>query len=219
MIYIVFHCVPDADRASRNDIFGARNSIDAMFHAPTSSTADYVDVLVCGSDHGSVHLRIFECFDLGSFDVMRSFTGSTNSKIVLHAYHPLVSTHALLAVTDAGPKAELRVITLDFRFISNSGRLLALLASKSTRLQNLLRYINQIQSHILQEWKSCQDLPRKWITNINEELQEKAHCDFVTAAYHLVCTGDCSEIMKDFLIDQVGERVSLLTVLTSLLDN
>jgi anaphase-promoting complex subunit 4 len=109
---------------------------------------------------------------------------------------------------DSVQSQELRLVTLDLRFISNSGRYLALLASKLTQLQNLLRYINQAQSHIIQEWKTCQDLPTKFMRNINEDLSEQQHCDFVTAAYHLVVTGDCSETMREFLVDQVGERVS-----------
>ena len=43
--------------------------------------------------------------------------------------------------------------------------------------------------------------------NINEDLEEKSHCDFVTAAYHLLVTGDCFEPLREFLVDQVGERV------------
>lgn len=43
--------------------------------------------------------------------------------------------------------------------------------------------------------------------NINEDLEEKCHSDFVTAAYHLLATGDCSETLREFLVDQVGERV------------
>jgi len=101
-------------------------------------------------------------------------------------------------------------MTVDLRFISNSGRYLALLASKSTQLQNLLRYIDQVQAHIIQEWKTSQDLPDKYMRNVNEDLAEKHHCDFVTAAYHLLVTGDCSETMKEFLVDQVGDRVSSL---------
>jgi anaphase-promoting complex subunit 4 len=71
----------------------------------------------------------------------------------------------------------------------------------------LLRYINQVQKQIELEWKNAQELPARYMRSINEDLQEKCHCDFVTAAYHLVVTGDCFEPMKEFLVEIVGERV------------
>jgi anaphase-promoting complex subunit 4 len=84
-----------------------------------------------------------------------------------------------------------------------------LLASKSTQLQNLLRYISQIQQHMETEWRSSQDLPSKFIRNINETLKEKLDSDLVDAAYHLVISGNCSDPMKEWLIDELTERVRL----------
>jgi hypothetical protein len=96
---------------------------------------------------------------------------------------------------------------MDLRFITKSGRYLSLLASKTTQLQNLLRYIGQVQRQIELEWKNAQELPARFLRSVNEELQEKCQCDFITAIYHLVVTGHCFEPMKEFLADIVGERV------------
>jgi len=103
----------------------------------------------------------------------------------------------------------MRLLTLDLRFITKSGIYLSLLASKITQLQNLLRYIRQVQNQIQLEWKNAQDLPRRYIRNVNEDLQERCLSDFVTSAYHLLVTGDCFEPLKEFLVDQVGERVCI----------
>ncbi|EEQ89710.2 hypothetical protein RJZ56_004714 [Blastomyces dermatitidis] len=185
-----------------DDVFGSRASIDSIFHATNKNTGDFVDVLLAGFDDGTIHLRIFDCFDVGSFHVGSSLGGSTASKILLHASHPISSTHSLLFSTGNG----LRLVTLDLRFITKSGRYLSLLASKITQLQNLLRYIKQVQAQIQLEWKNAQDLPRRYIRNVTEDLQDKCACDFVTAAYHLLVTGDCFQPLKEFLVDVLGDR-------------
>ena len=82
------------------------------------------------------------------------------------------------------------------------------MASKSTQLQNVLRYIGQVQRLLTAEWKAAQDLPSKFLRNINETLAKECHCDFINAAYHLVVTGDCFVPMKEWLVEELSERVS-----------
>ncbi|KAJ6156202.1 Anaphase-promoting complex subunit 4 [Penicillium chrysogenum] len=173
-----------------DDVFSSRASLDAIFHS-SKDTNDSVDVLSVGFDDGTVHLRIFDCFEIGSFPV-GSFPRST---------------HALLtSPVNGGARGPLELVTMDLRFITKSGRYLSLLASKTTQLQNLLRYIGQVQRQIEIEWKNAQELPARFLRSVNEELQEKCQCDFITAIYHLVVTGHCFEPMKEFLTDIVGER-------------
>jgi anaphase-promoting complex subunit 4 len=64
-----------------------------------------------------------------------------------------------------------------------------------------------VQNQIQMEWKSAHDLPSRYIANANEDLEEKCNCDFITASYHLLVTGDCFPPLKEFLVDQLGERV------------
>jgi anaphase-promoting complex subunit 4 len=192
----------------RNDVFSSRASIDSIFHSNKGNISDSVDVLLAGFNDGIVDVRIFDCFDIGSINIADSVAPAKNCNILYHASHPLTSTDSMVVALESAKNEELRLVTLDLRFISSSSRYLALLASKSTQLQNLLRYIKQVQAHIVQEWTTSQDLPAKYMRNINEELTDKHSCDFVTAAYHLLVTGDCYETMKAFLVDQVGERVS-----------
>ncbi|KAF7117392.1 hypothetical protein CNMCM5793_006294 [Aspergillus hiratsukae] len=192
---------------SDDDVFSSRASIDAIFHSSSKNSNDAVDVLLVGFDDGTVHLRIFDCFEIGSFKIGISNGGPSACRILQHASHELSSTHALLAsASTPGSSAGLHLLTIDLRFITRSGRYLSLLAYKTTQLQNLLRYIGQVQRQIELEWKNAQELPARYMRSINEDLKEKCHCDFVTAAYHLVVTGDCFEPLKEFLVDIVGER-------------
>lgn len=192
---------------AEDDLFSSRASIDAIFHS-SKDNGDSVDVLFVGFDDGIVHLRIFDCFEIGSFPVGESAGKAESCQILRHASHPLSSTHALLASPAIGQEqAPLNLVTLDLRFITKSGRYLSLLASKTTQLQNLLRYIGQVQRQIELEWKNAQELPFRFLRSINMDLEEKCQCDFTTAIYHLVATGHAFEPMKEFLVDIVGERV------------
>jgi anaphase-promoting complex subunit 4 len=185
---------------------------------------DAVDVLIIASDDGTLHLRyvlgvsvsrpisngkltsIYDCFGIGYFNLRSIGAFSAGCKAWLHSSHPYSSTHSLLASTN---KDELYLVPLDLRFISCSGGYLSLLASKSTQLQNLLRYTSQVQQHMENEWKSSQELPSKFIRNINQTLEEKLDSNLVDTAYHLVVSGNCSNPMKEWLIDELTERVCL----------
>ena len=96
---------------------------------------------------------------------------------------------------------------LDLRLISSTGRYLSLLASKSTRLHNILRYMQQVQKQIYSEFKASQDLPRRFVRNVEEALQETHDCTWMQAAYHTVVTGHCFPQVKEWLVDEMGERV------------
>ena len=98
---------------------------------------------------------------------------------------------------------------LDLRLLSNAGRYLAVLASKSTQLYHVLRYISQVQRQMSDEFKASQELPSRFIANIEEILQEQVGCNWTQAAYHLVVTGNCYPGVKEWLVDQLGERVCI----------
>ncbi|EFE43746.1 hypothetical protein TRV_01494 [Trichophyton verrucosum HKI 0517] len=198
-----------ANGISSDDVFSSRVSLDSIFHSPVKNPGDSVDVLLAGLDDGSIHMRIFESFEIGSIDVSSSLDGSDSDtgegggyKTLLHASHPMSTTHALLFQSEAGMK----LLNLDLRFITKAGRYLPLLASKVTQLQNLLRYIKQVQAQMHLEWKNARELPIRYLRNINEELKEQCHCDFVTATYHLIVTGDCYAPLKEFLATTISDR-------------
>ena len=203
---------------SSDDVFSSRASIDAIFHSPSKSPVDSVDVLQVGLDDAQIHLRIFDSFEIGTISLRSSLGASNDCRFLMCTSDPLSSSHVVVAETrlDIGKQSgqrtesvpQLQVLMLDLRFITSSGRYLSLLASKSTQLQNLLRYIQQIQLQIDIEWRTGQDLPSKYMRNINEALEEKCQCDFLTAAYHLLVTGNCYGPLKEFLVDEIGERVS-----------
>ena len=185
-----------------DDLFSTQNSIDSLFAPLNSGVADAVDILVVGFENGTVHLSIYDFFEIGVFELAQS-EQNFPMKALAHSYHPFSTTHVLLVSDGAG----LRIVPFDFRSIHDVGRHLSSLASKSTQLKHILRYLRQVEQQLCADFKASQALPHKFIGLIEEELKEYHDCTWEQAAYHLVATGNCFPEMKEWLVDQVGERV------------
>lgn len=185
--------------------------MDALFRPFDPKDNDTVDVMLVGTGDGQVHLSIYDSFIIGSFQLpsYSQASSSVHSRLALHASHPTTSTHSLLLQSKVDANDMLSYVSMDLRFVAASDGNLSLLASKSTQLQNLLRYVLQVQVLTKDEWKSTQDLPQKFLRNINETLQERHGCDIVQAMYHSVTTGHTYPAMKEWLVDELTERVSI----------
>jgi anaphase-promoting complex subunit 4 len=190
---------------SREDVFSSRASLDALFRPFDPKDNDVVDVMVVGTKEGLIHLSIYDSFVIGSFK-SPIVIADAPSHLALHASHEQCSTHALLMQSN-DTKESLYFVPMDLRFVSASSKYLSLLASRSTALQNLLRYIHQVQVQMANEWKATQDLPGKFLRNINETLGEKGNRGLVQALYHSVATGHTFPAVREWLVDELSERV------------
>ena len=210
---------------SDDDVFSTRNSIDSIFHPQTSNapgqkaSGDIIDVLLVNSNFCNLHIRIFDSFEIGAVDVAQALPkGLKGIRVLQQASHPLLSTHFfVLEAASDGPVPRSRaqskednsfhVVSMDLRFIPQTSYNLTLVASKATQLQNLFRYVSQIQSQLSQEVRTAFDLPSRFLRNVNESLAEQdSSASFTTAAYHLAVTGQCDPRLKEWLVDEVGER-------------
>lgn len=164
--------------------------------------------MVVGSQEGKLHLSIYDSFVIGSFQAPSSGTNTLNH-LRSHASNRRYSTHSLL-LTSSDSDAQLSFVPLDLRFVSCSSDYLSLLASRSSALQNLLRYIHEVHRLMVLEWESTRELPRKFLRNIDEDLQEKENRNIVQALYHSVATGHTFPTVKEWLVDELAERVRCL---------
>jgi anaphase-promoting complex subunit 4 len=190
---------------NREDVFCSRSSLDALFRPLDPKDNDTVDVMVVGTKEGTIHLSIYDSFVVGLFKHPLT-PGALPYYLVLHASDECYSTHALLMKSpSSGDK--LYFMPMDLRFISASSDYLSVLSSRSTALQNLLRYIGQVQVLMVAEWKASQELPGKFLQNINETLGQTGSRDIVQALYHSVATGHTFPVVRDWLVDELMERV------------
>jgi anaphase-promoting complex subunit 4 len=188
----------------REDVFCSRSSLDALFRPFDPKDNDAIDVMVVGSAEGNIHLSIYDSFVIGSFK-SPVIVNNKPCCLVLHSSHRQYSTHSLLM--SPNDSKSLYFVPMDLRFISASSEYLSLLASRSTALQNLLRYIHQVQISMASEWKLTQELPRRFLGSISETLGDPEGQAIVQALYHSVATGHTFPAVKEWLVDELAERV------------
>lgn len=209
-----------------DDVFSSRSSLDAIFHTRLQTTAsalpnERVDVLSTYTDNGLLNLKIYDCFEIGNVSILPvvdpiSSPGRSRSPrsatIVSHASHALSPRDLLVLQTresSSDEKTRWFLVSLTLQFLPNTTPHLSLVAQKCTQLTNVLRYLRQTHRQLELEWRTAQDLPKRFIRNIEEDLasQEGSNAmDFKTVVFHTVMTGICLPVMREWLLDQVGDR-------------
>ncbi|KAI0118914.1 anaphase-promoting complex, cyclosome, subunit 4-domain-containing protein [Nemania sp. FL0031] len=193
-------------------VFTTRASLEFLFRPFSQNDSDKVDVMIVGTNDGQVHISIYDSFVIGSFhySLPPSFGNQTELQLYGSASHLELSTHTLVFKPSTGDKTRtLYLVPIDLTFIYSSPENLSLLASKTTTLQKLLRYVNQVQYHMLHEWQSTRELPNRFLNSINETLKEAGtygEMKIGQAMYHSVVTGHTFPEVKEWLVDQLAER-------------
>ncbi|KIW88242.1 uncharacterized protein Z519_11353 [Cladophialophora bantiana CBS 173.52] len=212
--------LPPTGLGADDDVFSSRASVDVLFHGGSttgSSGVGGVDALLVGSsdaDGGcNVQLRVFDSFEIGTVDLKGLLPSGpavgSALRVMRMESHPFMS--AVFLIMEQLPKDEaessLHLLSLDLSFIPQTGRNLPLVARKVSQLGNLLRYISQVRTQLVAEIKAAFDLPGRFLRNINESLAERDEdADFIYAAHHLAVTGVCEPKLKEWLVDEVGDR-------------
>ena len=166
-----------------------------------------MDVLILCFEDGSVHLSIYDLFEIGKFSLRQSLDLADNCRAIMHCFHRNCTTHTLVVHSSHGNRQSLSLLAFDMRLLSQAGSYLSSLASTSSQMRNLLRYIHQVQVQILGDFKAAFELPGRFMANVEETLHETGDWTWSQAAYHLIVTGHCPEAIKEWLVDQLGERV------------
>ncbi|XXG96668.1 hypothetical protein Hte_002958 [Hypoxylon texense] len=193
-------------------VFTTRASLEFLFQPFAPHDSDNVDVMIVGTNDGQIHVSIYDSFVIGTFQYnLPQFSGeSTPLQLCHHAAHPDLSTHMLVfKPSTEGKTSPIYLVPMDLTFIHSSPENLSLLASKTTTLQKLLRYVKQVQMHMMHEWQSTRELPTRFLNSINETLRESGNygeMDIGQAMYHSVVTGHTFPEVKEWLIDQLAER-------------
>ncbi|RYO87821.1 hypothetical protein DL766_000724 [Monosporascus sp. MC13-8B] len=194
-------------------VFTTRASLEFLFRPFSPQDSDKVDVMIVGTNDGRIHLSIYDSFVIGNFNytVPQSLGSPNPVQLVSHASHPELSTHTLVFKPSGDAKSRmLYLVPMDLTFVYSSPENLSLLASKTTTLQKLLRYLKQVKMHMLHEWQSTRELPCRFLNSIDESLKEAGtygEMGIRQALYHSVVTGHTFPEVKEWLVDQLAERV------------
>ncbi|KAK4044627.1 anaphase-promoting complex, cyclosome, subunit 4-domain-containing protein [Parachaetomium inaequale] len=187
-------------------LFSSTASLETVFRSCKAEDADDVHVMIVGTADGGIHLSINDSFVIGT--VKHAPRGDGIFQLCGHGSRPEASTHMLLLRSQAVDDTALYLVPMNLTFLDHSPVNLSLLASKSTTLQNLLRYLKSAQSHMVSEWQSTRELPRRFMAGVEDDLKKLPNGDMtvVQALYHTVVTGHVFEPVKEWLVDTLGDR-------------
>lgn len=182
--------------------FATQSSVDAIFTARTSHR-DVLDVLLVCQGDGTLQVLLDETVDMGGSRV--------SHRPMMHASHRLRPVHAVLSEAQGqGDMPEtsglrLNFVTMPLALLGSP--LLSVVSTKTRQLQNLLDYVVQIARCMQHDWTDGLRLPRQWIANINEELEEKHEGELVFNLMQLAMTGSFTPTMLEWLVDTIQEQV------------
>ncbi|RYO39481.1 hypothetical protein AA0111_g1469 [Alternaria arborescens] len=186
--------------------FSSQAEADSLLHSHHLKDHNSVDMFIRLTDRGTVHPSIYDSLETVNVQLPRAW--DISSTPLLHTSHPYSCTHSLLMQTTSATspqKKSIVYVPLTLNFIPLAGIYLHLIAAKTSQLQNLLLYITQTLQRIRAFFKHAQDLPRKFMMNISETLEEKELGDLVTNLFHTACTGNCNPVLKEWLVDELAE--------------
>lgn len=139
---------------------------------------------------------------------------SPEQRVVAHANNMFSTCFALLTTRKIPSSTRAVTTNVGLSVISLHGlwksyEFLDSVFKASASLNALTEYIVQTILCIRSVWTSSQDLPSRFMGNIIESLSSAAELDLVSALYQLAVTGYCIAPLKEWLVDELGDRVGL----------
>jgi len=134
------------------------------------------------------------------------------AQLLRHTASSDLSTHSLL-IEDVQSE-NILFATMDILFIQQFGQYLFQLASTSTRVQALLRYIKETVVALEAEFKAMNDLAQRYVSIIDEDVKKQGS-EVSLEFFELLVTGVPSGILKEWLVDVLTERVMTFTIFSS----
>ncbi|KAL2181428.1 anaphase-promoting complex, cyclosome, subunit 4-domain-containing protein [Thermothelomyces heterothallicus CBS 202.75] len=198
--------LPAGGAADDMFLFSSTASLETLFRPCQAEDADNVHVMVVGTADGGIHLSLNDSFVVGTLKTPHH--GEVTLELCGHSSRAESSTHMLLLQPRAGDGTRLYLLPMRLGFLDHSPVNLSLLASKVTSLQNLLRYLKATLSHMANEWQSTQELPRRFMAGVEDDLKRlpSGSMTVVQALYHTAATGHVFEPLKEWLLDTLGDR-------------
>lgn len=126
-------------------------------------------------------------------------------QLIRHTASSDLSTQSLMLVQSS--TGHLQFTTMDILFIHQFGQYLFQLASTSTRVQALLRYMSETVRALQTEFKTMNDLSRRYVRAISNEAED-AGSEVGLEFFEFLVTGLPSPVLKEWLLDVLMERVS-----------
>ncbi|EWC47136.1 hypothetical protein DRE_03505 [Drechslerella stenobrocha 248] len=203
--------------ANADITFSSKQSLDSLINVPSVRKEDTMDVLLMGTSKGRFAMNVFDSFVVGSMD-LSDLIGENDRylyKITHHQSTRSLKTHLLLTTSTVRRKyrasaAEREGPTvlhaLDLLFLSNYGPYLGRVTYTITKVQHLLRYINETILAMAAEWKSMESVEGAYMRAHKEIVEAPDDAAAGLEFFELLITGCASERMREWLVDCLGEK-------------
>lgn len=208
---------PAAYRSGKHpaaELFSNHQSLDAALHGSTEDSYNDLDILLLSGHGGTTRLVLYDSLNIGNVDLPTAWQIS-KIKCLQHYSHPYSYSHMFLTKLDFGGESahgpRIALIPLSLKFVETRGNYLQIISSKTAQLELLLQYMSECLFALQYHWNHAMDLPKRFMGLINETLADKKEdATLVQLLYHLAATGDCPPVLKEWLTDEVAERVSFI---------
>jgi len=196
------------------ELFSNHQSLDAALHGSTENSYNDLDILLLSGQGGTTRLVLYDSLNIGNVEIPSEWQ-LNKVKCLQHASHPYSYSHMFLAELGSGhgnsPESQLALIPLSLHFMETRGNYLQIISSKTAQLELLLQYLSECLFAMQYHFNHAIELPRRFMSLIKETLEEKNETTtLVQLLYHLAATGDCPPVLKEWLVDEVAERVSTI---------
>jgi len=197
--------------------FTSQPSLNALLRSephlsPDANSALALIRLTC-LKNGQIQLRITSRdTPFGVLDITPP-SSSAVYRVIAHANNMFSTCFALLTTAEDSASTEVATAPIGLSIISLNGlstsyKFLDSVLKASSSLTALTEYLIQTILCIRSAWTSSQDLPSRFMGNIIESLASANELDLVSALYQLAVTGYYVPQLKEWLVDELGDRVS-----------
>jgi anaphase-promoting complex subunit 4 len=194
--------------SSAAELFTSQASIDNALHTTLDRDLNGLDTLLLCHGDGTVHLVLYDSLSLGDVDPPPEWKFPQFNHLI-HASHPFACSHMLLTEipTETDKLSKIAIIPLSLRFLHSAGSHLHMIESRTAQLETLVHYVGETIRTLNHHWKHANTIPDRFKGLVNEMLAEKEEPTLVQSLFHLSVTGDCPPTLKEWLIDNLAERV------------
>jgi anaphase-promoting complex subunit 4 len=189
------------------EVFASQASIDAVLHKGVSQELHAVNTFLLTEPEGSLRVILYDALGIGNVP-LGSSPPSARVRYLRHASHPMAHCHTLLSeISLPGNSTQLALIPLAMRFLRFAGKNVHFIDFKTSQLEMLVLYVGECLQSIHHHWKNSRDLPSRFQQNIEETLEENKEPNLVQSLAQLAAMGYCTPAMKEWITDELGDRV------------
>jgi hypothetical protein len=195
-----------AGHTSLAELFSSQTLLDASLHKGSSRELPALNAFLLSNQEGALRVVVYDSLSIGNISL--PFTSNAKIQHIRHASHPLSHCHVLLSEVEANSgQTQTALIPISFRFLKSAGKNIHFIDFKTAQLELLIQYVGESISAVEHHWKHAHELPSRFQQNVSESLEEKEEPNLPQSLYQLAVTGYCSDTLKEWLADELAERV------------